>query len=267
MNSETVRHWGFRPLLAATLLAGTATLFQSCEDDILTGQPGWLGNSIYERLQDEGGYSYTLKLIDDLDYHDVMSKTGSKTLFVANDEAFDKWFANGNNTFGVSSYDELTTAQKKLLLNSAMVNNAYLIELLSNVSGNPPETGKCMRRETASSYLDSVCIIKPEDMPGTSYWKRYKDAGRSLVLLKDNTSQPMIHLLPAYMKLNKITDDDVRLLTNGEAQSTSEAYINGKKVIERDITCKTGYIHKVEGVVEPAPNMAEVIRMNDNTKT
>lgn len=267
MNSETVRHWGFRPLLAATLLAGAATLFQSCEDDILTGQPGWLGNSIYERLQEEGGYSYTLKLIDDLGYHDVMSKTGSKTLFAANDEAFDKWFENGNNVFGVSSYAELTTAQKKLLLNSSMVNNAYLIELLSNVSGNPPETGKCMRRETASSYLDSVYIIKPEDMPGTSYWKRYKDAGRSLVLLKDNTSQPMIHLLPAYMKLNKITDEDVRLLTNGEALSTSEAYINGKKVVERDITCKNGYIHKVEGVVEPAPNMAELIRQNEDTKT
>ena len=42
---------------------------QSCKDDdlILTGQPEWLGNSIYERLQDEGNYKYTLRLIDDLD--------------------------------------------------------------------------------------------------------------------------------------------------------------------------------------------------------
>ena len=265
MNSETVRHWGVKPLLAVTIMAGAAAMLQSCEDDLLTGQPGWLGNSIYERLQNEGGYDYTLRLIDDLGYHDVMSKTGSKTLFAADDAAFENWFKT--NTWGVANYEGLTTAQKKLLLNSAMVNNAYLIELLSNVSGNPPETGKCMRRETSSSYLDSVYVIKPEEMPNTTYWKKYKDAGRSLVLLKDNTTQPMIHLLPAYMKLNKITNDDVKYLTNGEAQSTEEAYINGKKVIERDITCKNGYLHKVEGVVEPAANMAEIIRQKEETKT
>ena len=265
MNTETVRHWGVKPLLAATLMVGAATMLQSCKDDVLTGQPGWLGNSIYERLQEEGSYTYTLKLIDDLGYHDVISKTGSKTLFVADDAAFDSWFAT--NTWGVRSYDGLTTAQKKLLLNGSMVNNAYLIELLSNVSGNPPETGKCMRRETASSYLDSVYVIKPDEMPNTTYWKRYKEANDSLVLLKDNTTQPMIHLLPAYMKLNKITDNDVKILTNGEAQSAAEAYINGKKVIERDITCKNGYLHKVEGVVEPATNMAELIRQKPETKT
>ena len=77
MNSEKVRHWGIRPLLAAAVLAGATSLMQSCEDEILTGQPGWLGNSIYERLQEEGGYTTTLKLIDDLGLHDVMSKTGS----------------------------------------------------------------------------------------------------------------------------------------------------------------------------------------------
>lgn len=265
MNSETVRHWGVKPLLAAALMAGTATILQSCKDDILTGQPGWLGNSIYERLQEEGGYNYTLKLIDDLGYHDVISKTGSKTLFVADDAAYENWFTT--NAWGVKNYDGLSTAQKKLLLNGSMVNNAYLIELLSNVSGNPPETGKCMRRETASSYLDSVYVIKPEDMPNTTYWSKYKNADRSLVLLKDNTSQPMIHLLPAYMKLNKITDNDVKILTNGEAQSAAEAYINGKKVIERDITCKNGYLHKVEGVVEPITNMADLIRQKAETKT
>ena len=262
MNSETVKQWGLKPLFAASCMAG-AFLLQSCEDDLLTGQPSWLGNSIYERLKDEGGYSTTLKLIDDLGQHDVMAQTGSKTLFAANDEAFQKWFAN--NSWGVRSYEQLSTAQKKLLLNNSMVNNAYLIELLSNVSGNPPETGKCMRRETSSSVYDSVAVVTPDQMPGTAAWKKYKDAGKSMVLLMDDSSQPMIHFLPAYMQLNKITADDLKWLTNGEAASTDEAYVNGKKVVERDITCKNGYIHKVEDVVEPAPNMAELIRNKENT--
>ena len=36
---------------ACGLLLG-AGMMQSCDKDILTGQPEWLGNSIYERLQE-----------------------------------------------------------------------------------------------------------------------------------------------------------------------------------------------------------------------
>ena len=64
------------------MLLGTSAM-SSCSDDMLTGQPSWLGNSIYERLQDEGNYQTTLRLIDDLGQKEVLSKTGSKTLFVA----------------------------------------------------------------------------------------------------------------------------------------------------------------------------------------
>ena len=62
-----------------------------------------------------------------------------------------------------------------------------------------------MRRETSSSVYDSVAVVTPDQMPGTAAWKKYKDAGKSMVLLMDDSSQPMIHFLPAYMQLNKIT--------------------------------------------------------------
>ena len=187
---------------ACGLLIGTSAI-QGCKDDnVLTGQPSWLGNSIYERLAEDGNYSTMLKLIDDLGQHEVLSHTGSKTLFAANDEAFEKWF--NNNSWGVSGYDKLSLAQKKLLLNNSMVNNAYLIELLSN--GRPqgedkhPEEGRTMRRETAASVYDSVQIMKPSQMPETEVWAKFRDNNRSIPLLKDATSAPMIHFLPAFMK-------------------------------------------------------------------
>ena len=80
--------------LMALLAVGA---LQSCEKDILVGQPEWLGNSIYERLQegiDGKSFNYTLRLIDDLGQSEVLSQTGSKTLFVASDEDYDKWFAD-----------------------------------------------------------------------------------------------------------------------------------------------------------------------------
>ena len=251
-------------LAALGLLVG-ASVLQGCkDDDVLTGQPSWLGNSIYERLEEDGQYKTMLRLIDDLGQHEVLSHTGSKTLFAANDSAFQAWFAK--NSWGVSSYDRLSLAQKKLLFNNSMVNNAYLIELLSN--GRPqgedrhPEEGRTMRRATATSVYDSVQIMKPSQMPLSAAWDEFRNRGKSIPILKDHTSAPMIHFLPAFMKINKFTNEDLEVLTNHQANNINEAWVNGKKVVERDITCKNGYIQKVNGVIESAPNMAEIIHQH-----
>ena len=59
-------HW---MIAACGLLIGTSVL-QGCKDDnVLTGQPSWLGNSIYERLEEDGHYTTMLRLIDDLGKH------------------------------------------------------------------------------------------------------------------------------------------------------------------------------------------------------
>ena len=265
MKQRQIVRQGRRVALAACGLLMCAWTLQSCKDDdiLLTGQPSWLGNSIYERLAEDGQYKTLVRLVDDLGQHEVLSHTGSKTLFAANDSAFQAWFKN--NQWGVSSYEQLSVAQKKLLLNNSMVNNAYLIELLSNVSANPPKEGMCMRRETATSIYDSVQIVTPDMMPTNSAaWKKYKDAGRSIRVLKDATTPPMIHLLPAYMKYYSMTPTDLDVLTNHQTTNINEAWVNGKHVTERDITCKNGYIHKVDGVIESSPNMAEIIRTHPN---
>ncbi len=264
----------FKPTLAACLILGAALTMQSCKDDLLTGQPSWLGESIYQQLQADGNYTITLRLIDDLGLHDVMNETGSRTLFVADDATFQTWFAS--NSWGAKNYESLSTSQKKLLLNNAMINNAYLIELLSNVSADPPETGLCMRRPTASSVFDSIFVMKPSEMNGNlPAWSYYAKNKKSIILFKDgqvmsngvtsNLSAPMIHFLPAFMSKMKMTSEDLSILTNGAASSTSEAWINGKKVTERDITCKNGYIQKVDGVIEANNNMAEILRQHNET--
>ena len=48
---------------------------------------GW-GASIYSWLDEQGNYTNTVQMIDELGYRDVLAKTGSKTLFVADDEAY-----------------------------------------------------------------------------------------------------------------------------------------------------------------------------------
>lgn len=243
------------------LVAGAIS--QSCSKDVLEGQPSWLGESIYETLEEEGCYTYTLQLIDDLDQTDVLLQTGSKTLFVADDDDYEEFFQS--NDWGVKKYSDLSESQKKLLLYSSMINNAYLMELLSNVSGDPPVEGQCMRRESAASVMDSIAYMSPDDMPDTEYWDEYRTRPKGILLMRDNTAQPMIHFLPAYMTTNSITDEDLTIITNGESTSTADMWVNGKKVIESDITCKNGYIHKVDGVMLSSENMAQIIGSHANT--
>ena len=73
----------------ACLLFVCATV-QSCRDEYYYDdrEPDFLGASIYEYLEEKGNFTLFLKVIEDLNYKDVLSKTGSKTLFVANDDAF-----------------------------------------------------------------------------------------------------------------------------------------------------------------------------------
>ncbi|MBR1448202.1 MAG: fasciclin domain-containing protein [Prevotella sp.] len=266
MKCKTILKQGRRLAWAFCGLLIGASALQSCEDEdvILTGQPDWLGNSIYERLQDEGNYTTMLRLIDDQGQKEVLSRTGSKTLFVADDAAFTEWFKH--NDWGVTKYEDLSAAQKKLLLNNAMVNNAYLIELLSNlpVSGSRPLTGMCMRRATATSPDDSITVLQADQMPGTFSWDYVREREGGIHILRDNTAAPMIHFLPAFMRTNKITDSDLEILTNGVSKSIDDSWVNGMKVEESDITCKNGYVQKVGGVIESAPNMATLIRNHEN---
>ena len=109
--SKCMRNW-LKATCVLTLCAGN----YSCTDDykLDDSTPSWLDSSIYNYLSEKGNYTNFVKLIDDLDYAEVLAKTGSKTLFVADDDAFAKFYQD--NSWGVSDYSQLSFAQKKLLL-------------------------------------------------------------------------------------------------------------------------------------------------------
>lgn len=269
MKRKTIVMQGRRVVVTACSLLMGAALLQSCkdDDDVLSGQPSWLGNSIYEQLQQYGNYKTLLHLIDDVeDNREVLSHTGSRTLFATNDSAYAAWFQTttwrtGTGDF-VRKYEDLSDVQKKVLLNSSMLNNAYLVELMSNVEGTPPSEGRAMRRLSMADIYDSVTVMTVDQMPQTDYWEALRNKNKSIRIFKDNSRAPIIHFLPAYMKRNGFTTQDLSLLTNRPATSLEDAWVNGVKIVERDITCKNGYIHKVDGVIESSPNMAEIVHQH-----
>ena len=249
------RHW---VLAAGVLLAGYASLTSCSEYDLDERTPDGWGSSIYSWLDEQGNYTNTVRMIDDLGYREVLAKTGSKTLFVADDAAYERFFKN--NAWGVGSYEQLSTSQKKLLIYGSMIDNSIQLNNLSNVEGTPPREGECMRRFASSTIYDSVPILKPSQMPDNPYWKRHREGGRDMVCMEDMTTVPLVQFIEKQLSNKRITNEDYDFIYNHTThRQTGEASINGVQVSEPNIKCSNGFIHRMGEVITPLPNMAELI--------
>ena len=255
---RSLTRWVGMALIAAGGLSACSDGYDLAEKD-----PSWLGSSIYDYLKDDGKFSNMVRMIDDLGYTEVLAKTGSKTLFVADDEAFDRFYRN--NPWGVGSYGELTLAQKKLILYGSMINNSCQVAYLSSSEG--PTEGDCMRRMTATSEFDSVPVLRPGQMPDNPYWARYREAGEPIVCMSDVTAPPMIHFIEAFLEKKLITNEDCDFLFNYQSQrQPGDANVNGVMMEEQNIKCSNGFVHKMAEVLTPLPNMADLIGQKPNTQ-
>lgn len=245
------------------------TLTFSCADPYLydNTEPEWLGESIYDYLEKDGHFQNYIKLINDLNYDDVLKLTGSKTLFVANDSAFTEFYKN--NQWGVSSYEELSLAQKKYLFKFSMINNAYILSRLANFNvGGTLYEGIAMRQSTSLNAIDSIPFVKDDELPTSLYWDGRREKG--IYLLKDNTDYPTVFFTQAFLNKYAFTNEDLTILLGLNSRSANDVHVFNNKVIKRDITCKNGYIHVLQSVMAPPTNMAQYIQDNkgsDPTKS
>ncbi|MBQ9672841.1 MAG: hypothetical protein IJV34_08315 [Prevotella sp.] len=258
-----------------------AGLMSSCvekyEEVDAESKPEWLGSSIYAELSSpsaagglQGTFNTYLRLISDLGQADVLSRTGSKTVFPANDEAFARFFA-GKNDWDVHKYEDLSYAQKVLLLKSSMLDNPLLLQLLPNVSngGVEPMLGQALKHETNVQIIDTVQVVTPADLPkNNTKWAEFASTGLNVVA--DNSRPRMVHLTREFMLNNNITftgeNSDFALITGKSYPTTGNtAYIFNERVIVPDVTCQNGYIHQMDNVIVPPGNLAQVLRKKDNT--
>ena len=249
-----------RKELWIALLVGGFVLSSCQEYDLDEKTPEGYGASIYSWLDEQGDFTNMVRLIDDLNYREVLDKTGSKTLFAADDEAFGRFFQK--NDWGVRNYEGLSMAQKRMLLFGAMIDNSYQVQSLSSTEG--PIEGNCMRRQSSQSIYDTVQVMRSADVPDAIYWKGYQ--GRDLVMMHDMTPTPMIHFIERHMSNKQITNDDYDFLYNYTTHRESgDASVNGAQIVQQNIKCMNGFVNRTNEVMTPLPNMADIINHKKNT--
>ena len=311
MKNSNVKHRLSR-LLGG--LCGAALMFglSACSDDLLVGTPEWLGTSIYEELESRGDYSVTLALINSSpvaadNYREMLSRTGSKTLFVADDAAWQRFFDKNKKLSAENPWSTITSTESfnasgnelkvRRLFKSMMLDNAYVLDLLGNLSTDPSAANvegaadACMRRSTSVGNQDMRSVVKqenfpPEKLPNASgvldidWWEDFRDMSSittmPAVLNGRNNTKPasaeylyttngtadlpsMVHFSPSFAISKGFTGEDVSILSGGVATSTSQTVVNGVAIDpdNSNITCQNGYIHKMVEVPYPVSNMME----------
>ncbi len=244
------------------LLLAAALLTVACEDrfDEYEDEPSWLGTNIYDYLVDRGDCNYYVKLIDDCGYRETMQKTGSVTLFFSADSAFETFFASDYSVNrGVTGYDQMPTSLKLLILRSGMIENAQLIERLSESDHG----ASVLRRVTMMDVADTIPVVQPGEMPHNDYFALFAEP---IKMYMDASQWTLVQLFPDVLSAKDITDDDIRILC-GVERGDDDAFLFGNKIVQRDITCKNGYLHELGTLMVPADNMAQYIRGEERVTT
>ena len=297
MFMHRLRKFGRASLFALSMLLVGGSL-NSCKDWLDdykydNEEPDWLGASIYDFLK-EGSEGHTYKnfveLIDSLGETETLAHTGSNTLFVADDAAFARFYED--NPWGVTSIAEMTPAQRKVILYNSMLNNALLLDMMSSTGSDADDEGTCLRRLTSFSVIDTIPLVDSSFVKRHAAWPTYnkywdvlRGAGRTekIRLAMDGTEPMMVHFLEEYLRNNSIEAADIEFLftKDGVVSNTyklGDALVFNRKMVESGvdagefsddkmtITCKNGYIYRLDGVLLPPTNMAGELRQRDDTR-
>lgn len=265
----------------------------SCKDEYKLDDEKHSGltSSIYSSLEQKRNFTKYLRLLGDPDVNptnarpltEVLSRTGSKTVFVADDEAWDAFFKQNallpesNPWHTATSYENLSVAQKKLLIHTSMLNNAIVMENLASEEGSGSkagERGEYMRRYTDVEATDSITHLDGNSLPvnynigngETDYWSRFRtENGGTGLYLVDDSATMMVHFTQEHMAKNNVTDEDFKVIMGRERQ-TYDVHVYNALIKEKDDVCENGYVNITENVLTPLPNMAEQIRTNGQTR-
>ena len=280
------------------LLLAVSGISTSCKDEYILDdeKPDWLSTNILQGLEGDGQFQYYVRLLKDPDVNppkdsvtgdyksrplwDVLQQTGSKTLFVAKDEAWEKFFQDNAKRavtdpwHNATSFENLSVNQKKLLIHTSMLNNAIVMENLSASSSDIASRGDFMRRYTDVSVTDSITYLDENSLPTNynvgnaevDYWSRFREGGihKGIHLVCDSSASMMVHFTNEHLNKNNVTDEDFALFL-GRPRNTSDVHIYDALLTQKDGVAENGYVNITDKVIAPLPNMAELIRTNGQT--
>ena len=247
------------------------------------------GSTLYDNLQALGNYTTYLRLIDSFggiqrafkneltdDERKYMGSVDTLTVFAPNDEAFARFFAHNAWTDeqgnAISSYEQLSDGQKLSLI--------YMSYIPGFVTANSLHASKSVRgylrlysydrqfnlvpyKHTGGtdintfppdsySYIDYAKELNQHKVDGV--WIGYGTIGDYSGAAFAYRGGTMIWN-DDYWQYNGLSHDDLSFIGAADTEGSERIKIGNAHITQPNQRCKNGYLHLVDEVVVPQPNL------------
>jgi hypothetical protein len=234
----------------------------SCSDsdfDKYYERPSWMEAPAWTVLQQRGDCKTYLELVSKTLYSKQISGSGSYTIFVPTDEAFQAFFAD--NPYGYRSVEDIPADVAAEIVSYTMLYNSYPCDSLGNtLDGYNTWTRGAAYKHQTPSYE----VLARDYVNGDSIWVYNYMGGTT------TTAQNNYRYLPvftkSYWKENSLTEADYNAFyPTGDGSKWSDlgnvlgAQIQAVSDGSGDLYCENGVIHLMDKVVLPLKNLDRMI--------
>ena len=236
-------------LLALVLLFGDCR--KKAFDDYY-GRPASLQPPIYQVLQVKGNFKSFLACIVKANYKSTLSAAGSWTIFAPNDSAFTVFLA-GRGLSNVSQLDSGTCSQ---IVTYSLVYNEFTKARLGDyqsAAGYIQNQGFKRRTANYVGFYDDTTFA------GVKV-KALASNRNSGFILGDNNNKYIPYFTDNFVAYKRLTSADYNYFYPGTPYTGFN--VVDSKVVNQDIFAENGYIHEVNKVILPLPNIDKYLASN-----
>lgn len=254
------------------------------------------GSTLYDNLQALGNYTTYLRLIDSFggiqrafkneltdDEREYKGSIDTLTVFAPNDEAFARFFAHNAWTDqqgnAISSYEQLSDRQKLSLIYRSYVPGfvtANSLQASDNIKGNlrlyawgyDRQFNLVPYKHTGGTDINT---FPPDDNSGREdyakklnqhimdgVWIGYGTVG-------DNTDGALAYRGGTmiwnddYWQYKGLSHDDLAFIGAADTEGSEHIKIGNAHITQPNLRCQNGYLHLVDEVVVPQPNLMYIL--------
>lgn len=230
-------------------------LFSDCRKkafDEYYGRPENLAAPIYQQLEAKGNFKNFLQCIDKAGYKGTLSAAGYWTIFAPNDKAFQQFFTGR----GITDIAQLDSGTCKQIVTYSLVYNAFAKARLGDFQSSAGWVpNQAFKRRTAyyTGYYTDTTITGQQV-------KALGDNRNGAFIIGDNNNKHIPYFVDNFLTANKLTAADYNYFypnTNYSGFNVIDA-----SVVTPDIVAENGFIHEIDKVLLPLPNIDQYLNSN-----
>ncbi len=253
------------------ILTSLLLIIISCIDDHLDPKyerPDWLAGKLYTQLLAEEDLSTFAQCIELTGFDAIINVSGSYTVFAPTNEAFSKFFASNSNYGKIEDIpiEELTKIVKyHIVQNPWSKNQLRTLDIygwIDTLDLNNDEP-RGFKRETLLLDKNRKYGVKEGNQDNLVIVDTLQSNWTRRVATDSRKYAPIF--FPEYFNIYELNAGDYEFYFNRPFEGDTNLYFANAKVVSAEIFAENGFIYKVDEVVNPLKNAAQIMADEQGT--